>query len=370
MFKKQGQAAATTTQPKESSSEYETDSSEEEEESEDEPAPPPKPMYRPTFVSKSQRATVKARDDQVAAEAAAEQAREAEAAERKKASRVILEDSIRKEMAAKEASQNAPDIDDTDDLDPEAEFDAWRLRELSRLARDKEARMIKEQEREEIERRRALPEAQRLAEDEAYARQTRQEKQEQLAATAGSRPVMEKFYHKGAFHQDDDILKRNYNVKTASSVDVNLLPKIMQVKNFGKASRSKYTNLKDQDTTQQGWDRALRHDPGGRRQPAVGGSGSNNTAQSGCFNCGGPHLKKDCPNPPPKREDDAASRTGGNREPFADRRGGYSRDEGYRSRGDGYRDKHDTRDTYRDTRDDSRGTSSSHRSRDDGYRRR
>lgn len=32
-----------------------------------------------------------------------------------------------------------PDVDDTDGLDPEAEFEAWKLRELMRIKRDKEA---------------------------------------------------------------------------------------------------------------------------------------------------------------------------------------------------------------------------------------
>ena len=51
------------------------------------------------------------------------------------------------------------------------------------------------------------------------------------------RGFMDKFYHKGAFHQDDEILKRRVSGKTESAVDINLLPKIMQVKNFGKVCR-------------------------------------------------------------------------------------------------------------------------------------
>ena len=31
-----------------------------------------------------------------------------------------------------------PDIDDTDGVDPQGEFEAWRLRELARIKRDKE----------------------------------------------------------------------------------------------------------------------------------------------------------------------------------------------------------------------------------------
>jgi microfibrillar-associated protein 1 len=152
-----------------------------------------------------------------------------------------------------EAPDLIPDVDDTDDVDPDAEFQLWRLRELSRLARDKQRALEREEEREEIERRRALPAAQRDAEDEEYARRTREEAKD----NRGERAFLEKFWHKGAFHQvrelcfvhdnrrtvddvskrqDEEILKRNYNVKLESTVDVSLLPKVMQVRNFGKVS--------------------------------------------------------------------------------------------------------------------------------------
>ena len=103
---------------------------------------------------------------------------------------LISPDSIVEEKEAE-----IPDIDDTDGLDVEAEFEAWRIRELARIKRDKEAEAQREIEREEIERRRALPEEQRLKEDLENAKRTRDEKPK------GQQKFLQKYWHKGAFHQ-------------------------------------------------------------------------------------------------------------------------------------------------------------------------
>ena len=94
-----------------------------------------------------------------------------------------------------EKEDDVPDVDDTDGLDPAGEFEAWRLRELARIKRDKETELQRELEREEVERRRALPEEQRLREDLEHAKKSREEKPK------GKQAFLQKYWHKGAFHQ-------------------------------------------------------------------------------------------------------------------------------------------------------------------------
>lgn len=166
--------------------------------------------------------------------------------QRKIDSKELAGETIRRELAEREAIEVVPDVDDTDGLDPAGEFDAWRARELGRLLRDKQAQAALDEEREEIERRRAMPEAERLKEDMEYAQKTREKEKGQMG-------FLQKYYHKGAFHQvstydysmrgrrlmcaqDDELLARDYTGATDSAVDMSLLPKVMQVRDFGKVS--------------------------------------------------------------------------------------------------------------------------------------
>ncbi|KIJ45096.1 hypothetical protein M422DRAFT_29947 [Sphaerobolus stellatus SS14] len=269
------------------SSEYETDSEEEEEVK-------PVTMFRPVFVPKRARVTIAEREAELADSEEAIKKREKELEERKKQSHDMVAESIRRELVEKEAEEHIPEIDDTDGLDPDAEFEAWRLRELARIKRDKEAVIRREEERAEIERRRALPEEVRLKEDLERAQQTREEKPK------GQQKFLQKYWHKGAFHQDLDILKRHdYTEATESTVDISMLPKVMQVRDFGKRSRTKYTHLVDQDTT------AGNGGFGGAAPLKAAAAGQ------GCFNCGGPHIKKDCPQLLNKKPDGPS--TGANR---------------------------------------------------------
>lgn len=69
------------------------------------------------------------------------------------------------------------------------------MRELERIKRDREAVLEREKERAEIERRREMPEEERLKEDMARAEKSRKEKPK------GQQRFMQKYYHKGAFFQ-------------------------------------------------------------------------------------------------------------------------------------------------------------------------
>ncbi|KAG6887865.1 hypothetical protein C0992_010432 [Termitomyces sp. T32_za158] len=266
------------------SSEYETDSEEEE---------APQLKFRPVFVPKRARVTISEKDKLLESEEA-EKKRELEAEERRKQSHDLVAESIRRELAEKEKEEDVNDVDDTDGLDPAAEFEAWRLRELGRIKKEKEEEIRREEEREEVERRRAMPEEQRMKEDVERANKLREEKPK------GQQKFLQKYWHKGAFHQvgwfffklkiilnfcqDEEVLKRHdYTAPTESTVDVSMLPKVMQVRNFGKRSRTKYTHLVDQDTTLS---------TGGFGGTGSIKSGGNSTDVGGCFTCGGPHLKK------------------------------------------------------------------------------
>ncbi|KAI9460171.1 splicing factor, Prp19-binding domain-containing protein [Lactarius psammicola] len=114
-----------------------------------------------------------------------------------------------------------------------------------------------------------------MREDIAHAQRSRDKKPK------GRQLFLQKYWHKGAFHWRYD-----FTETTESSVDVSILPTVMQVMNFGKRGRTKYTHLLDQDTT------AGSGGFGGTGPVKTRGTG---TDSLGCFLCGYPHMNKDCP---------------------------------------------------------------------------
>jgi microfibrillar-associated protein 1 len=237
----------------EESSGSEEEDEEEEEEEEEETEAPRKVLLRPTFVPKSKRsATASAADtDEAKKKEEEEQRQRQEAAE-------LLELHLKSNAEARAAGRkgwdddedNGEGIDDTDGLDPAAERAAWKLRELTRIKRERVALAEIEKERAEIERRREMDPTLREKEDLEFVREQKKEKME----NRGKMGFMQKFYHKGAFYQEDEILKRNYSTAAVEDAVKNreVLPKYMQVRDeVGKRGRTRWTHLTAEDTSLQ-----------------------------------------------------------------------------------------------------------------------
>lgn len=234
----------------ESESESETDESE----SEDEELKkmfqrPVKPTLKPVFVSKEERNAEKATDKMTFATSTST----------REESRAIVAELLRKEFEAahvNKSDSNTPDtlsgafnpsyVDDTDDPNNfEEEYLSWKLRELLRIKEEKDEREAHDKEKEEIERIRNMTEEER--------RKIDQEKMEEWAAQPKSQyKFLQKYYHKGAFYQDEhkEILARDYNEATGTDrSDKDVLPEILQVRDFGKKGKGKWKHLTAEDTT-------------------------------------------------------------------------------------------------------------------------
>ncbi|KTW32711.1 uncharacterized protein T551_00196 [Pneumocystis jirovecii RU7] len=216
--------------------EYET---EEIEKSEDDL---PKIRLKPIFVPKYEREKYVGMDH-----FEFEKQKIVEEEKRKEETRILLEEEIRKDEYKHSSDyDDGVDVDDTDDLCPESERAAWKLRELCRIKREKMFFEEKEREREEIERRRNMDEEERLKEDLSRVKELKENQPKSKMR------FLQKWYHRGAFYQDEEILKRDYSVPVMDEIsDKTLLPNTMQVRGdkFGKRGQTRYTHLVDQDTS-------------------------------------------------------------------------------------------------------------------------
>ncbi|KAF1359828.1 hypothetical protein EJ07DRAFT_118625 [Lizonia empirigonia] len=234
----------------ESSSDEE--SSEEEESSEDDA---PRKLLRPVFIKKNARTATAApakTADQLAAE---------EEVRRQEQTRALVQEQVEARAAERRAARKDWDddiedadinaIDDTDGLDADAEFLAWKLRELRRIKRERLAIEEAEAEMAEMERRRNLSAAEREAEDRAHI-----EKQAEERGERGQAQFMQKYFHRGAFFTDElkelGLDKRNLmNARFEDQTNRELLPEYMQIRDMtklGKKGGTRYKDMRSEDT--------------------------------------------------------------------------------------------------------------------------
>jgi microfibrillar-associated protein 1 len=236
------------------------------------------------FRPKAARDTI-ADEEAVAAEAAAAQAAAAaEKTARLAEAKQLVASELRREdeeaaaaAAAAEATEMAGKPDDTDrPEDDEAEFSAWRLREMRRIAREVEASAAAAAEAAETARRRGLTDAERAAEDAALAAAGLKV----FAKDKRAWGFLQKYHHRGAFYMDEDSVAKagapaagaagaasaGAAAAAGGGVDVRLraaegptegdvlnraaLPRVMQVRDFGRKGRTKWTHLVAEDTLQ------------------------------------------------------------------------------------------------------------------------
>ena len=229
-----------------SGSDEEEETSEEETESEEEEQ---EARLKPVFVRAKDRLTIQERErEEIKARQAEREASRAAEERRRQSVRMVEEEVRRTTMAEKKTDGDMIGLDDinTDDENDEVEYETWKVRELKRLKRDREEREAFAKEQQELERFRHLTEDEKRAELKANPKEITNK------AVKGKYKFMQKYYHRGAFYLDDDqdVFKRDVSHATLEDkFDKTVLPKVMQVKNFGRSGRTKYTHLVDQDTT-------------------------------------------------------------------------------------------------------------------------
>jgi microfibrillar-associated protein 1 len=149
---------------------------------------------------------------------------------------------------------------DDDDIDKEKEYNTWELRELGRVLRAIEEAAKRKQDQEEYQRRRKMTDAECLEEDMKLGRYQAPGANRQNGDPEVNSKHLQRFYHRGAYYMDnsewskDDIRQKAAEYARAATgedkIDKSKLPKVMQVKGFGKARQNqKYKGLASEDTT-------------------------------------------------------------------------------------------------------------------------
>ncbi|KAL8618942.1 hypothetical protein ACOMHN_020361 [Nucella lapillus] len=206
------------------------------------------PRLKPVFVRKKERVTIqeREREDQRLKDLETEAKKLAE--ERRRQTLRIAEQEMRREMEEEKHVEDMLGEVNTDDENDEEEYEGWKVRELKRIKRNREERESLEKEKMELDRIRNMTEEERRQEFRVNPKHVTNK------APKGKYKFLQKYYHRGAFfvsHDEENTYKQDFSQPTLDDhFDKTILPKVMQVKNFGRSGRTKYTHLLDQDTTQ------------------------------------------------------------------------------------------------------------------------
>ncbi|XP_065051045.1 microfibrillar-associated protein 1-like [Rhopilema esculentum] len=202
---------------------------------------------KPVFVRRDDRVTIQEREKILQENEVSEEKAKKLADERKKTAARMINDIVREELKEVQGVETEEQIVITDEENDEEEYEAWKVRELKRIKRDRDEKEAREKERLEIDRIHSMTEEERRNEFRNNPKMVTNK------SSKGKYKFLQKYYHRGAFFlaDEDDRLKKDFSAPTLEDhFDKSILPKVMQVKNFGRSGRTKYTHLTDQDTTE------------------------------------------------------------------------------------------------------------------------
>lgn len=244
----------------ESDKESEEESGEEFGDEEDvEEGEPSNDILRPVFISREQRQSKQADETgKTVARARAEKREEERREETLRIVQNLMEEEERNKngwMGRKD--ETLPDDEDKEE-DREREFALWRVRELKRILRDKE--QLEEWRRKRSGEKEGRNDGElRDSDVERKLKEGRDSRREDEGVEKSRPAFLQKYYKMGPFFLEkgddgrflEDVYNRDYNQGTHEDVvNRKVLPTPMQVRRgeFGKAGRSKYTHLANEDT--------------------------------------------------------------------------------------------------------------------------